>query len=125
MEPNRNHGTNWGRFGIVVFRTDLCYSDLVVAPDCQNERNEQKFSFKVSEMSQNRLNWVGIDLTSVPAKLGVPGTSRTVTKEVYWSASDPLISIWSFHCHGPRLSRGPCARGSQHEVAVCAYCMHC
>ena len=28
--------------GIVVFRTDLCCSDFVVAPDCQNERNEQK-----------------------------------------------------------------------------------
>ena len=42
---------------------------------------------KVSEMAHNRLNWVGIDLTSVPAKFGDPGTSRTVTKEVYWSES--------------------------------------
>ena len=31
---------------------------------------------KVPEMSQNRLNWVGIDLTSVPAKFGGPGTSK-------------------------------------------------
>ena len=35
--------------------------------------------FKVPEMSQNRLIWVGIDLTSVPAKFGGPGKSRTVT----------------------------------------------
>ena len=35
--------------------------------------------FKVPEMSQNRLIWVGIDLTSVPAKFRGPGTSRTVT----------------------------------------------
>ena len=35
--------------------------------------------FKVPDMSQNRLIWVGIDLTSVPAKFGGPGTSRTVT----------------------------------------------
>ena len=35
--------------------------------------------FKVPEMPQNRLTWLGIDLTSVPAKFGGPGTSRTVT----------------------------------------------
>ena len=45
-------------------------------------------------MTQNRLNWVGIDLTSVPAKFGDPGTSRTVTKEVYWSElMNPKICI--------------------------------
>ena len=33
--------------------------------------------FKVPEMSQNRLIWVGIDLTSVPAKFGGPRTSIT------------------------------------------------
>ena len=73
---------------------------------------------KIHEMSQNRLNWVGIDLTSVPAKFGDPGTSRTVTKEVYWSASDPLIfqsgvfNVTARACHEVR----PCACGSQHEV---------
>ena len=72
-----------------------------------NGMNKNEQFLKVFEMSQNRLNRVGIDLTSVPEKFGDPGTSRTMTKEVYWSASDPLISIWSFHCHGPRLSRGP------------------
>ena len=39
--------------------------------------------FKVPEMSQNRLIWVGIDLTSVPAKFGGPGTSRTVTMAMF------------------------------------------
>ena len=34
-------------------------------------------------MSQNRLNWVGIDLTSVPAKFGGSGTSRSVTMALY------------------------------------------
>ena len=39
--------------------------------------------FKVPEMPQNRLIWVGIDLTSVPAKFGGPGTSRTVTMAMF------------------------------------------
>ena len=39
--------------------------------------------FNVPEMSQNRLIWVGIDLTSVPAKFGGPGTSRTVTMAMF------------------------------------------
>ena len=33
--------------------------------------------FKVPEMSQNRLIWVGIDLTSVPAKFGGPGLQNS------------------------------------------------
>ena len=45
---------------------------------------------KVPEMSQNRLNWVGIDLTSVPAKFGGPGTSRTVT--IAWFQNCPNFS---------------------------------
>ena len=45
---------------------------------------------KVLEMSQNRLNWVGIDLTSVPAKFGGPGTSRTVT--MAWFQNCPNFS---------------------------------
>ena len=36
--------------------------------------------FKIPEISQNRLIWVGIDVKSVPAKFGAPGTSRTVTR---------------------------------------------
>ena len=37
------------------------------------------YFFKVPEMSQNRLIWAGIDLTSVPAKFGGPRTSITDT----------------------------------------------
>ena len=102
-----------------------------------NGMNKNEQILKVSEMSKNRLNWVGIDLTSVPAQLADPSTSRTVTEEVYWSASDPVISIRSFYCHGSRLSRGPALRAqhptrtyplSRVRTALCIYaavCLNC
>ena len=53
---------------------------------------------KVSEMSQNRLNGVGIDLTSVPAKFEGPGTSRTVTLALFQNCpnfSPKYPDFWS------------------------------
>ena len=38
----------------------------------------------------------------------------------FWSASDPLISIWSYHCHGSRLSRGPALQFSNNTFTFVA-----
>ena len=61
--------------------------------------------FKVPKMSQNRLNWVGIDLTSVPAKFGGPGSSRTVTITVPNLAPKSRI-LWSKV--GTKMEPSPC-----------------
>ena len=65
--------------------------------------------FKVPEMSQNRLNWVGIDLTSVPAKFGGPGTSRTVTMAMFQKSGYLILLrrkvgtvLEHGHCDGSR-----------------------
>ena len=52
--------------------------------------------FKVPEMSQNRLIWVGIDVTSVPAKFGAPRTSRTGF--IYWYADAKMFLNEEFVC---------------------------
>ena len=61
--------------------------------------------FKVPEISQNRLICVGIDLTSVPAKFGGPGTSRTVIITVPILAPKSRI-LWSKV--GTKMERSPC-----------------
>ena len=63
-------------------------------------------------MSQNRLNWVGNDLTSVPAKFGDPGTSRTVTKEVYWSGVDVFMKMARKWHESQKIAR------KWHETAI-------
>ena len=72
--------------------------------------------FKVPEMSRNRLIWVGIDQTSVPAKFGGPGTSRTATMAMFQNCPNfsPKIRIprrkfgivlEHGHCDGSRRAR--------------------
>ena len=61
--------------------------------------------FKVPEISQNRLICVGIDLTSVPAKFGGPGTSRTVIITVPILAPKSRI-LWSKV--GTKMEPSPC-----------------
>ena len=75
--------------------------------------------FKVPEMSQNRLIWVGIDLTSVPAKFGGPGSSRTVTITVPILAPKSRI-LWSKV--GTKMEPSPC--DGLNEEFVCTSFWH-
>ena len=55
-------------------------------------KNEQ--FFPSSRNLPNRLIWVGIDLTSVPAKFGGPGTSGTVTRA--WLHFRPCLALTKY-----------------------------
>ena len=52
--------------------------------------------FKLSETAQNDVGSVCIDVTSVPAKFGGPGTPRTVTRAVPSTVPICLQSIRIF-----------------------------
>ena len=77
-----------------------------------NGMNKNEQFFKSSKMSQNRSNWVGIDLTSVPAKFGGPGTLKDpkslsqvwFQKSGYFGRKVGTV-LEHGHCDGSRRAR--------------------
>ena len=58
-----------------------------------NGMNKMNNFFKVPEMSQNRLIWVGIDLQSVPAKFGSPGNSGYFGAKLGQKWSQAIVTV--------------------------------